>query len=464
MPEIKPHDASYRDPDGFVFCIENELYRQVNKSYRLNYELLLQSNLYQHLTEKKWLVKHVPVNENFTDSAEWFITLKPEKVPFISYPYEWSFDMLKDAALLTLDINKTAIEHGMILKDATPFNIQFTGVAPIFIDTLSFEKYNETLPWNAYKQFCECFLFPLMLSNYTKLEGQKFLSVYPDGLPINIVAAVLPFSGKWNINVWLYVYLQKNISHRALGSANTMKTSGKFNKKKMLDLLNGLYGYIKTLRFQHKQTWDDYYTTTIRGDGYLEEKEKIVKKFIQDLKLERVLDIGTNDGKFADIVAGNAVYVLATDVTSNCINQLYLKQKHKPLKTLLPLVIDIANPTAAIGFLNKERQSFLQRLDVEMVLALAVIHHLHFSNSIPLQKQAEFFSTIAKKYLLIEFVPFEDEKVKIITGRKQTDGHPYGISLFESLFSEKFIIEKKESLTNGRILYLMKNNLFADKT
>jgi 2-polyprenyl-3-methyl-5-hydroxy-6-metoxy-1,4-benzoquinol methylase len=459
MPETKPHDASYRDPDGYIFWYNNEIYRQINKSYKDNYQLLLDSNLYKHLSGKKWLVGHEQVNENFTGSADWFLTLKPRQIPFISYPYEWSFDMLKDAALLTLDINKEAIEYGMILKDATPFNIQFMGAAPLFIDTLSFEKYNDALPWKAYKQFCECFLFPLMLSKYKRLEGQKLLSIYPDGLPVDMVASLLPFSSKWNINVWLHVYLQRNIRQRTSQATGTLGAAGSFSKKKMLNLLNGLYEYIKTLSFRNKQTWDDYYTATIRGDGYLEEKEQIVRKFISGLKLETVLDIGTNDGKFAEIVSDNAAFVLATDITSNCINQLYLKQKNKPLGNVLPLAIDIANPTPAIGFCNKERQSFLQRLDAEMVMALAVIHHLHFSNNVSLQKQADFFATIVKKYLLIEFVPAEDEKVKIITGRKQAGEHLYEIDLFESLFSEKFIIERKVALTNGRVLYLMKRHL-----
>ncbi len=455
MEEIKLHPASYRDPDGFIFWNKDELYRQVNKSYAANYRVLLESGLYRRLTEKSWLIPHEAINENFTGSQDWLITLKPWRIPFVSYPYEWSFDMLKDAALLTLDITKEAMESGMILKDATPFNIQFYQGRPILIDTLSFEEYQERNPWNAYKQFCECFLFPLLLSSYTKTPWQKMLAIYPDGIPVETVAATLPLRSKCNINVWLHVFLQKNIRNRQNNTPAPEHKDFGFSKSKMTTLLNGLYAFIAGLKYKQKQVWDNYYGATILGEGYLQEKENVFNSFLERLSINTAIDIGTNDGYFAHIVASKAQLVLAIDSASNCINQLYLAQKTKEQANVLPLVVDIANPTAAIGFRNQERDSFLNRVKADLVIALALTHHLNFSNNIPLDKQADFFSSLTQKFIVIEFIPLEDEKVTIVTDRKKGEGHRYDAIYFEDVFSMRFIIHRRHTLKNRRILYLM---------
>jgi hypothetical protein len=455
MEQIEIHPASYRDPDGFIFWHNKELYRQVNKSYAADYLLLLESGLYRRLTEKNWLVSHETINENFTGSEDWFVTLNPYRIPFVSYPYEWSFDMLRDAALLTLDINKEAMESGMILKDATPFNIQFHQGRAIFIDTLSFEIYEQRNPWKAYKQFCECFLFPLLLAAYTKTPWQKMLAVYPDGIPVETTAATLPFRSRGNLNVWLHVFLQANIRNRQNKISALGDQKFGFSKTKMTTLLNGLYSFIAGLQYKQKQVWDDYYAATILGDGYLQEKENIFKSFVEGLTIQTAIDIGTNDGHFAHIIAGKAQLVLAIDSTPNCINQLYLTQKEKGPKNILPLLVDIANPSAAIGFRNQERESFLSRVTADLVVALALTHHLHFSNNVGLHKQADLYSSLTRKFLIIEFISVDDEKVKIIVNREEGEMHRYDIGYFEEVFAVRFLIHRKHLLKNGRALYLM---------
>jgi hypothetical protein len=253
------------------------------------------------------------------------------------------------------------------------------------------------------------------------------------------------------------VFLQKTIRRRAnRTSSSTTKEFG-FSKVKMITLLNSLYDFVKGLRYDEKQVWDDYYGATILGKGYLQEKENVFKSFIEGLPINTAADFGTNDGHFANILAGKAKMVLAIDSGSNCINQLYLAQKANMQANILPLVVDIANPTPAIGFRNQERDSFLSRLTADLVVALALIHHLHFSNNIPLDKQADFFSGLSQKFLLIEFIPVEDEKIKIIAKRKNGDGHRYDARYFEDVFSRKFIIHRTHTLKNGRSLYLMEN-------
>jgi hypothetical protein len=180
MADHTRHPASYKDPSGFIFQASGKFYRQVNKIYAGHYDLLTSSGLSSFLQEKKLLLPHEEVTENILHSDDWHLTLLPKQVPFTSYPYEWCFEQLKDAALLTLEIVKLSIDKGMILKDATPYNVQFINGKPVFIDTLSFEKYDPSLPWIAYRQFCESFLFPLLLSHYHKTSIQPYLNSYPN--------------------------------------------------------------------------------------------------------------------------------------------------------------------------------------------------------------------------------------------------------------------------------------------
>jgi hypothetical protein len=458
MNDVIIHPASFKDPAGFVFRHNGNIYRQVNKSYADNYQLLIQSGLYDQLVQKKWLIPHTAINENITGTDNLYLTLLPEQLPFISYPYEWSFDMLKDAALLTLKINRAAIEKGLILKDATPFNIQFHKGKPVFIDTLSFEKYDETKPWIAYRQFCEGFLFPLYLNYYTKLDAARLLSLYPDGIPAETVTQLLPFRSRFNIGVWLHVYLQRNVQQKQAGNK---QASVSFTKNKLLLLLNGLTESIKKLSLDTTTTWSNYYTETILSKDYLQAKEKVFREYIEAISFNSALDLGANDGYFSRIAAEKASDVIATDFDSNCINNLYKEIKVNKTGNILPLIIDISNPSPGIGFNNKERNSFIERGKYDLVLGLALIHHLVFGKNIPLTMLPEFFAQLTDKYLIIEFVPFEDEKVKLLLQNKEQYYEDYTADIFEKLFSKYFNIVRKEAIGNtSRILYLMriKNN------
>ena len=308
MPGYLHHPASFRDSAGFVFRANGVYYRQVNQSYAADYDLLMGSGLYKTLTEKKLLLPHTENTENFTGYPLWYKTLHPQQLSFISYAYEWCFDQLKDAALLTLRIMKLAVEHGMILKDATPFNIQFIKGRPVFIDTLSFEKYDTTKPWIAYRQFCECFLFPLYLEHYLKTGIQKILSNYLDGIPVGVTAKLLPVKSGFNMGVWLHVYLQNNIKKD--------KEAGRqasFDKRKLGHLVDHLESIVKGLSVKESapSTWSNYYRETILSQDYLKEKEALFRSFIDGLDFSTALDAGANDGYFSRILARKNAAVIA---------------------------------------------------------------------------------------------------------------------------------------------------------
>ncbi|MEO8582905.1 MAG: hypothetical protein ABI415_03855 [Flavitalea sp.] len=445
------HPSSYRDPAGFVFQYQSKYYRQVNKSYSDNYDLLISSGLYKILTEKKSLIAHSEVNEHFPGSNLHYKTLLPQQVPFISYPYEWSFDMLKDAALLTLEINNIAIAHGMILKDATGFNIQFINGKPVFIDTLSFEKYDDSRPWIAYRQFCESFLFPLYLSHYCYSKAQKLLSIYPDGIPLLVTAKLLPYKSRFNLDVWMHVYLQKK-AYTSSVQGDERKVV--FSKHKMKLLLDSLMNSCKRLKSNEEGVWNNYYEERILSKEYLEQKEKIFNEFLYSLSFKTVIDLGSNEGHFSLIAAKKTAIVISTDSDAGAVNNLYKTIKQTGT-SVLPLVVDICNPTPAVGFNNEERNSFVQRAKADLVLALALVHHLSISKNITFAMLAEFLQNMGHA-LIIEFVPKEDEKVKVLLKNKTDIFDWYTELNFEEQFARYFAIEQKQVIPGtARILYRM---------
>ena len=452
MSDYQVHPSSYKDPAGFVFRNNTTYYRQVNESYASNYQLLMESGLYDMLTRNEWLISHIEVNENITGDTNCYKTILPQQIPFISYPYEWSFDMLKDAALLTIKINKIAIQYGMILKDATAFNIQFLSGKPIFIDTLSFVKYDGITPWIAYRQFCESFLFPLYLSHYAGADMTRMLSIYPEGIPLLITARLLPFKSRFKLGVWLHVFLQKRIFQANIDSP--LKRTG-FSKGQLVILLDGLAIAGKNLKKIPDSIWSNYYSETILGNQYLEEKEKIFHEFVDMISFRSVIDLGANNGHFSKIVMKKADWVVSTDMDSHCINSLYKFNKENAGLNILPLLVDLSNPSPGIGFGNLERASFIERAKSDLLLALALIHHLSISKNIPFMRIAELFQAMSR-ILIIEFVPKEDIKVKELLKHKNDIYDNYSELSFEKSFTEYFnIMEKRLIPGTGRKLYLM---------
>jgi hypothetical protein len=458
MTNYTRHPASFKDPSGFVFESGGKIYRQVNQYYAAQYRQLMDSGLYNQLVSRHQLIAHEEVAENITNAAEWYTTLLPEPLSTITYPYEWCFEQLQDAALLTLTVLKTALQHGMVLKDATPYNIQFHNGRPVFIDTLSFDTYDPTQPWIAYRQFCQCFLFPLYLEHYLKTDIQRILSTYIDGIPVDFIAKLLPLKSRLSLGVWLHVYLQHSASTSTSASARTNKPNGAFSKKKLLDVIGHLNNIITNFPANktYKTTWSNYYEDTILSKEYLKEKETIIRAFCQQTGARTVLDLGANDGYFSKLFASYQMQVIATDSDNRCISRLYQEVKQQKTENILPLILDIANPSPAIGFNNKERAAFHDRVKTDLVAALALVHHLVIGKNISLPVLAEYFNSIAPE-LIIEFVPKEDEKVQQMLKTRPDTFPDYTITVFEALFFQYFeVISKKNVPGTQRVLYHLK--------
>ena len=459
MSNSTPHPASYRDPAGFMFESEGQLYRQVNLAGKEDLEQLMQSGLYKQLTDQSLLISHQTIDKNFNGAPDWYSTLQPEILPVISYPWEWSFATLQEAALLTLRIMRLSIGKGMILKDATPFNVQIHKGRLIFIDTLSFTNYTESKPWDAYRQFCETFLFPLYIEHYTGMEGSRLLSIYPDGIPAATTAALLPWKSKWNLGVRLHVLLQSKVG----GNAAPTNKEIRFSKTKMQQLLQHLESIIKDLKtgYPENSVWNHYYDGSILGPEYLEEKTRLIRDIIGERRFQLVLDLGANDGHFSKLLATQSAIVVATDSDRNCIQRLYKEVREKKMGNVYPLLLDITNPSAGIGFENKERTSFFNRVHPDMAMALALIHHLAIGKNIPLERIARHFHELAPEWI-VEFVPKSDEKVQQLLANRTDIFDHYDQAHFERLFGQYFHFEQVVPVTGtGRILYFMKRKPVA---
>jgi hypothetical protein len=450
--------GSFRDPSGFIFFKNATIYRQINQSYRDNYNLLLKSGLYQTLIENKMLVSHIEqdISLSLTDSA--FKVISPTTIPFISYPYEWCFSQLKDAALLTLQIQQIAMKHGMSLKDASAYNIQFLNGKPIFIDTLSFEKREEGKPWIAYRQFCQHFLAPLILMRYRDIRLNQLLKIQIDGIPLDLTAKLLPWKCLLNFSLLSHIYLHaKSQAHfRAATVRYSKHTISTFN---LMAILDNLSSVISKLVWNKKGSeWGNYYCETNYSEDASSHKHEIVGRFIAGLSGKSLIDLGGNNGEYSRIASARGITTLCIDLDPVAVEKNYLKAKTDNDQLLLPLLIDLSNPSPAIGWAHEERKSFQARFGCDTAMALALIHHLAISNNLPFESIAKFLRSICTT-LIIEWVPKNDSQIVRMLSTRQDIFTNYNEATFEAKFSDYFLIAKKEKIRgSARVLYLMKTH------
>jgi hypothetical protein len=450
------HPSSFRDPSGFIFYYRSAIYRQINKSYKDDYEYLNNSGLYFKLINKKLLIPHKEVNTLKRHSKNLYKIIKPEKIGFVSYPYEWCFGQLKDAALTTLQIQKTAIKYGATLKDSSAYNIQFHKGNPLLIDTLSFERIDEKAPWIAYRQFCQFFLAPLALASKKDIRLTKLLRTYIDGVPLDLASKLLP------AQTWLSPKLLLHIHLHSMGQ-NIFKNS-KITDKKMpmgkrshFALIENLKNTIINLRYKSKRTrWENYYENIHYNKSAFKYKKTIIKKYLKKIKnCNVVLDMGANTGMFSRLIPKNKALIISADNDEGAVEVNYQKTKTNYEKHIIPLNIDFTNPSPGLGWANKERASFFERCKSDLILALALIHHLFFTNNVYFFQIAKFLSENCK-YLMIEFALKDDPKVKTISKNKPSLLPKYNIENFEAEFSTFFKVLNKQNIPNSkRVIYLM---------
>lgn len=456
--------ASFRDPCGFVFRQDGVLYRQVNERYREDYDLLMGSGLYDELVATGLMVSH---EEAMADNAGAgaYKTIKPSEVPFISYPYEWCFSQLKDAALLTLDVQSRALAHGMSLKDASAFNVQFVDGKPVFIDTISFERYQEGKPWVAYRQFCMHFLAPLALMSYCDIRLGEWFRISVEGVPLELAASLLPFSSRLRPSLFMHIHMHARSQKRYAGKEiEEKKLVAGMSRFALLALVDSLEGAVKRLTWDPQGTeWADYYQDTNYTLEGLNRKKELVSEFIGLTGAKSAWDLGSNDGTFSRVASSMGIETISFDIDSACVEKNYRTVKSGGEKHLLPLYQDLTNPSPGIGWASKERASLAARGPCDLAMALALIHHLAISNNIPLRLIASYFASLCS-WLIIEFVSKEDSQVQRLLATRIDIFDSYDVDCFESEFKLHFEIVKKSAIKDSsRLLYLMKRGEPASK-
>jgi hypothetical protein len=451
--------ASFRDPSGFLFYQDDVLYRQVNKVYQPHYDLMVESGLYDALFDQSLMVAHEEIDEVHPPQPDLaYKIIRPEKVEFISYPYEWSFHELRSAALTTLRLARVALDHRMILKDASAYNLQFVDGTWKLIDTLSFEKYEEGEPWVAYKQFCQHFLAPLALMSFRDQRLNLMSRLFIDGVPLDIAAKLLPGRTKLNFGLMTHIHLHARTQARYAGKeVKREEVKGKISQQALVGLLDSLRNTVKALSVRTTGTeWAEYYDATNYSEKAFEEKKAIVSQFIEKVQPESVWDLGANNGEFSRLASDRGIFTVAFDVDPNAISKAYIQVRQSKEKYLLPLVMDLTNPSPGLGWAHRERKSLMERGPVDMALALALVHHLAISNNVPLPKVAQFFSDICE-HLVIEFVPKSDSQVQRLLTSRLDIFDDYTVEGFESAFKTQFkILEEAPVPESERTLYLMK--------
>ena len=412
-----PLPSSFRDNSGFVFARDGVIHRQINNAGAEGYDALIDSGLREALVERGLLLEHEEVDVAEAPGPDAYKLIRPQLIPLITYPYEWCFGQLKDAALATIEVQKIAMEHGMSLRDASAYNIQWLDGRPVLIDTLSFEKLQEGEPWVAYRQFCQHFLAPLALMSYCDVRLGQLLRAFIDGVPLDLAAELLPKKARLHPPLLLHVFSHAK-SHARAGrkdmSGEAEKRRGSFSMRAFQGLIDSLEGAVKKLTWEPPQRgWATYY-----GDreSYSEEslshKEELFRDLVAASGARVIWDLGANTGHFSRIAAevANADLVASWEMEWSCVEANYRQAKKEGSTVILPLVLDLSNPSPALGWAHDERDSVLDRGPAELVLALALIHHLAIANNIPLPLLASFLRK-AGTSLIIEFVPKQDPMV-----------------------------------------------------
>lgn len=450
--------GSFRDPSGFVYTADGALYRQVNRVFAEEFDACVASGLYDDLAAAGWLVPHRVVGLERRATPEAHAVIEPMRIEFLSYPYEWSFGELQDAALLTLDVQTRALARGFVLRDASAYNVQFRDAHPLFIDTLSFERYREGEPWAAYKQFCEHFLVPLALMSTRDIRCGRLQREYLDGIPIDLGSALLPRRTWARVGMLLHLHMHARATRHYEGASVAAVTrTRRLNRRGLLELVANLRGTVEALTWRPAGTqWADYAKDHNYSEAALAAKRRLLRGYLASVAPRTVWDLGANTGVFSRVAREVAPSVICFDSDPAAVELNYRQVRGGAETGLLPLQLDLMNPSPATGWAQEERLSLAARGPADALLALALVHHLAIANNVPLLRVAEAFARLGRT-LVIEWVPKSDSQVERLL-RNRPDIFPdYTQEGFERAFTRHYDILAHERVGDSlRSLYLMR--------
>ncbi|MGH7553889.1 MAG: class I SAM-dependent methyltransferase, partial [Longimicrobiales bacterium] len=412
---------------------------------------------FEELTRDCLLIPHEPASLEEAATGDAYAVVRPERVPFVAYPYEWCFGQLKDAALLTLNVQERALRRGFVLRDASAYNVQFLRGRAILIDTLSFEPNVEGRPWFGYRQFCEHFLVPLLLMSRIDIRCGTLLRDHLDGVPLDLGSALLPLRSWANPWLLLHVHLHARAQKKFENSEVAAVARGRgVSTKALVGLTASLRSAIESLDWAPEgTTWSDYASHDSYSDQAARSKEQVVADFLGRVPSETVWDAGANTGQYSRLAAARASLVVSLDVDPAAVERNYRGARAAGDTRILPLCMDLMNPSPAQGWAHRERLSLEERGPADVVLALALVHHLAIARNVPLPRIAEHLSRLGRA-LVVEFVPKQDAQVVRLL-RNRPDIFPgYTRDGFETAFGSYFTIREAADVADSeRRIYLM---------
>lgn len=464
-PAAQREPGSYRDPSGFVFRRDGVLHRQVNAVFADDWAAFQSSGLHAALVSEDILVADRPAPIHLAPEPGAVAVIRPDEIGFISHPFEWSFSQLKDAALLTLRAQSMASERGMTLRDASAYNVQFRDGRPVLIDTLSFERAREGEPWKPYRQFCENFLAPLALMAHRDGRLGQLLRTWIDGIPLDLASELLPRGTRFSPGLAAHIHLHARAQRRHAGSVGGAVTAGTpravtMSEGRRLALLDHVRRTVEGLHLPARGTeWADYADQTSYSAAGTASKEAIVRRLLEAVAAEgglRAWDVGANTGRYSAIAAGAGFEVLALDGDWAAVERHYLALRAAGEGRIMPLLADIADPSPAIGWANAERASLLARANADVVVALALVHHLAIGRNVPLPMVAELLARLAAN-LVVEWVPKEDPMVQRLLATREDIFPGYSLDGFRAAFGRHFeIVEEAPIEDSRRVIFRMR--------
>ena len=457
-PVLEP--GSFRDRTATVFYHRGDVFRGLTQPALRQWEALSTTDFYRRFVLNGGLVHTQQVDPSTVLSStnhRWTAMLRHEKVPFVSYPYEWPFGMLKDAALLQIDLLLAALDEGMTLKDASPFNIQWNGAAPVFVDVASFERWVSGEPWVGYRQFCQLFLYPLFLLAYRDVPYHPWLRGRLEGIDAETCRRLMSPRDFLRGGVLTHVYLQARAQAawkqttrdiradlRATGFGPTIIKNNAMRLRKL----------IAGLRWKpDASTWSEYAACTHYEPADATRKREFVKEVVRVRDWTLAWDLGANTGTFSRIAAERSRYVVAIDADHLAVERLYQQLKAEGSRTILPLVGDLADPSPDLGWRNLERKQWMGRGRPDLVLCLALIHHLVINANIPVSELLDWLAGLGAD-VIIEFVTREDPMVARLLRNKDDQYTDYTLQTFDRELACRFAVHKREPLSSGtRVMY-----------
>ncbi len=446
-------EGSFKDPAGRVFYHSGNVFRSLAPEVVDEFREFEKSELFDELRAQGLLIDSQLLSSTEAslprEAGEWVI--KQSRVPVVTYPYEWSFDMLRDAALVTLDILERCLRKGYVLKDATPFNILFHENRPVLIDILSIEKRAEGEPWVGYAQFCRGFLFPLLINSYLNLDFQPLLRSHLGEIPLATARSVFGYRNAFQPGILKDVLLQSNLDRGFSGNPGAVKSSAAsflFSTEMILSNVRRLRRIIQSLRYQEGlTTWGNYTSFHNYTDQDEAAKRSFVAESLASHQGKVCVDLGCNTGAYSEIALAACGSVISVDIDPEAINRMYLATKGRSEQRSL-LIADVANPSPGMGWALKERKALFDRVQGDFFLALALIHHLRISASIPLESIISQLAELAPDGI-VEWVDREDGMVqRMLTLRKDVYSD-YSWQHFQELLQRRFEIRKVVETHSG---------------